>query len=320
MSEDFGELYRAAKPHLDAALFEYTKQVQQLTAGVPEHYVTGRVKTARSLVRKMRDGGRSWDSISDKVGLRVICTTRSDCRRVDKILSGGTLEVVSREVKKGRHDQLYYPGIHLEIRNADVTDHRGEAIVCEVQIRTRAQDAWSVASHKLVYKGLVRPPKRMLRLIDRLTILVEVFDDEVVRLFKRRRRLPRYREAVVLEYLDDRYHGLTGEVAELSKDLAIANLLFRAYTQEERPDIENLVDGFCDEHPELADLIAAHSPVSQRYNDNSDWLFTQPEVLMVLERGSARPHLLLDAVSRSDLEDVVRSSCSAAGIQLPTDV
>ena len=44
--------YRAAKPFLDAALEHYQGTVTDLLKGrVPEHYVIGRVKTARSLIR-----------------------------------------------------------------------------------------------------------------------------------------------------------------------------------------------------------------------------------------------------------------------------
>jgi len=320
VTEEFGALYRAAKPYLDTARVEFTKRVEEISGGVADRYVTGRVKTPRSLIRKLRERERTWDSITDKVGLRVICTSRADCRVVEELLCAGPWDVVSREVVKGKFNELYYQGIHLEISAADVLDDRGVPIVCEVQIRTRAQDAWSVASHKLAYKGPVKPPKKMRRLIDRLTILVEVFDDEVVRLFKRRRKLPMYREAVVLEHLDAMYHHLTGEVAEQTKDVAIASQLVGAYAADEIATIEQLVDAFCAAHPDLSDLIEQHAPTAEGYNDSADWLFTQPEILMVLERASTRPHMLLDTVHRTDLEGVVRSSCISAGLELPAAV
>lgn len=313
--------YRAAEPHLHDALEHYRTTVAQLLRGrVPEHYVIGRVKTARSLIRKLRErptDPRSWASITDKVGVRVICTTRADCKAAAQILRDGPWEVKKEERKRGKPDRLFYPGIHLEIEAPGIVDHRSDPVWCEVQIRTRAQDAWSVASHKLIFKGVITPPKRMRRRVDRLTIFVEVFDDEIHRLFKKRTRLPRYDEAMALEHLESRFETLTGDPAEGAKDLSIIAILMQAYTDAERPNFTTLIDQYCDGRDDLAELVQIHSFKSDNYRDSLDWLFTQPEVLPVLERASAKRYLLLNAVRNTDLEDVVRSTCVAAGTPLP---
>ena len=318
---DPGEIYRAARPGLDNALELYRSEVERLLLSkVPDHYVVGRVKSARSLIRKLRKkpaSPRSWDSITDKVGVRVICSTRSDCRKADSLLRSGPWDEIEHEVKSGEYDRLFYPGIHLIVCSTSTADHRGSPIPCEIQIRTRAQDAWAVISHKLSYKGAVQPPKKMKRLIDRLTVVVEMFDDEVHRLFKKRSRLPMYRTAVALEHLEDRYEGLTGDPAEGALDLSIIAALLEAYSEEDKPHFETLVDTFCETRVDLAQLISDHSASSETYQDSRDWLFTQPEVLAVLERASNRPYLLLAAIGETDLEEIVRRVCVSANLVLP---
>lgn len=321
-ARDPGELYREAKPFLDSARLYFEAEVRKLISGkVSDQYVTGRVKTARSLIRKLREKPghpRSWSSITDKVGVRVICSTQADCKEVDYLIRASSLRLVKRKVMRGKPEELFYPGTHLIVEADTVVDHEGNAIPCEIQVRTRAQDAWSVVSHKLLYKGVITPPKRMQRVIKRLTVVVEMFDEDVQRMFVQRRRLRMYNTAIALEYIDRQYENLTGEPAEGFPNLAIMTILLNAYSKEELGNFEHLLEEFCKrEKVRVSELIVSHGPSSQDYVDSRDWLYSQPEILSVLERASTRPYLLLNAVQETDLEDVVRKSCISAGIVLP---
>ena len=136
-----------------------------------------------------------------------------------------------------------------------------------------------MAPHKLTYKGVIQPPPRIERLVKRLTILMEVFDDEVQRLFKKRAKLPMYAEAMVLEHLEAPFELVANEPAAVTKDLSIVKIPMGAYTDAERPQVNTLVDAYCAQHrDELAALFEEHGIHSTAYRDNSDWLFTQPEV------------------------------------------
>lgn len=307
---------------LDEALKLYKKELRRVVRPVAgEHYIAGRVKTPRSLIRKLRkdpSSPRSWASIDDKVGLRVICSTRRDLKRTDRAIRDHTWTVVDRDKKGGDTNTLYYPGIHYLIDNGVSRDHLGEHIVCEVQLRTRAQDAWSVVSHKLLYKGVIEPPRRMKRVINRLTVVVEMFDDEVHRMFKRRESLPMYASAVALEFLEDQFEEIVGEPSDGPADLDIMNIILTAYPSDESGTFADRVGQFCnDNKSELHAQILDHQPGSQGYSENRDWLFTQPEVLAILERARHREHMLVHAIEGTDLEESVRKACSAVGIMLP---
>lgn len=321
-AEDASTTYLRAKPKLDDALEQYKKELSRVVRPVAgEHYVTGRVKTARSLIRKLRkdpSSPRGWVSINDKVGLRVICSTRRDLKRVDRAIRDHTWEIVDRDRKDGDSNTLYYPGIHYLVNNGASRDHLSEPIVCEIQLRTRAQDAWSVVSHKLLYKGVIEPPRRMKRVINRLTVVVEMFDDEVHRMFKRRESLPMYASAVALEFLEDRFEEIIGEPSDGPADLDIMNIILTAYPPTERGDFAHHVGRYCKEN--LSDLrmqILSHQPGSLGYSESRDWLFTQPEVIAILERAQHREHMLVHAIEGTDLEESVRKACSAVGIVLP---
>jgi len=317
-----GQIYQLARPHLDAALRSYKDITQQgLKNEISDYYVSGRVKTARSLIRKLRKeigNPRSWESIQDKVGIRVICSTKSDLKRAAKWLDGSGWNVVERAVKTADHDRLFYPGIHYIVENNSIVDHTGAVIPCEIQLRTRAQDAWSVVSHRLLYKGLIEPPSKMKRAITRLTVVVEMFDDEVHRMMKRRKRLPAYRPALMLEALDEQYETLTGEPSGGLPDIDIMQVLMNSYSAPDIDSFDSILKGFVQsKEQELAALIKKHQPDADTYVDSRDWLYTQPEVLCVLERAASAPYLLLHAIQDTDLEDVVRRTCVAAGNQLP---
>lgn len=305
---------------LEEANSKYRRLVRAIVGPVAgEHYVTSRVKTARSLIRKLSKTpgvSREWGSITDKVGVRVVCSTKRDCKAARRALEAHGWESCVTEVKTGKADKLFYAGTHVTVDDGVSKDSLGGAILCEVQIRTRSQDAWSVVSHKLLYKGLVKPPRRVVRVINRLTAVVEIFDDEVQRMFKKRESLPAYELARAVEYLDDRYEALLGEPGGAPTDLDIITVLWAAYEESERARFAELIGEYLDEEPDLGVRLREHQPNSASYVDSRDWLSTQPEVIAVLERAKHRESLLVDAIRDTDLEDIVRKTCSAFNIVL----
>lgn len=320
--ESASQTYLLARPLLDSALKSYKATLRDTVRPVAgEHYVVGRVKTARSLIRKLRkdpSSPRAWTSINDKVGLRVICSTKQDCKRVDEAILSQGWKVVDRDKKRGKANRLYYPGIHFLVDDGVSRDHLGEPILCEIQVRTRAQDAWSVVSHKLLYKGLIHPPRRMRRVINRLTVVVEMFDDEVHRMFKRRESMPMYETAIALELLEDQYEEIIGEPSDGPADLDIMTILMAAYAEEERANFETIVSNYCNANrSQLRADISAHQPGQAGFIESRDWLFTQPEIISILERAENREFLLQAAIEGTGLEESIRKACSAVDIVLP---
>lgn len=314
------KIYTDSLPMLTDADEAYRERVRQIVGPVAgEHYITSRVKAARSLIRKLsKTPGvvREWETITDKVGVRVICSTKRDCKAARRALEAYGWASCVTEVKSGDVDRLFYAGTHVTVDDGVSKDAVGGPILCEVQIRTRSQDAWSVVSHKLLYKGLIKPPRRITRVIHRLTAVVEIFDDEVQRMFKKRESLPAYELARAVEYLDDQYEALLSEPGGAPTDLDIITILWDAYEEDERPRFAELIDRYLNEATGLATQLRAHQPGADSYIDSRDWLSTQPEVLAVLERATHRESLLVDAIRDTDLEDIVRKTCDSFNIVL----
>ncbi|MET2012367.1 RelA/SpoT domain-containing protein [Microbacterium chocolatum] len=316
------DVYTASKPSLDQALKVYTKRIRKIVAPVAgEHYVTGRVKARRSLIRKLAKDGhgslRSWEEITDKVGVRVICSTKRDRKAAARALERHGWASKRRENKKADAQSLAYTGVHVTVHDGKQIDSEGLPILCEIQVRTRAQDAWSVVSHKLTYKGLIDLPTRFKRVVWRLTVLTEIFDDDIQRMFKKRESLPAYEVARAVEYLDDQYEALLGEPGGAPDDLDIMNVLWRAYSEEEQSNFSRLIADFIANTADLAERLRSHQPGQPGYMDSRDWMFTQPEVLSVLERGSNNEHMLVHVAAGTDLADSITKTCAAYGIVLP---
>lgn len=318
-----GDIYTASKPALDAALKAYELAVKSIVKPVAgEHYVSGRVKAKRSLIRKLaKDGNgslRSWEQITDKVGVRVICSTKRERKAAAAALEQHGWAECKREDKKAKKQGLAYTGVHVTVHDGEQVDSEGLPILCEVQVRTRAQDAWSVVSHKLTYKGLIDLPKKFQRVVWRLTVLTEIFDDDIQRMFKKRESLPAYEVARAIEYLDDKYEMLLGEPGGVPDDLDIMNVLWNAYSDDERSRFSQIIAEFVEDASDLQDHLRTHQPGAPGYMDSRDWLFTQPEVLAVLERGVHNEHMLMHAVTNTDLAEIVTKTCAAYGIALPS--
>jgi ppGpp synthetase/RelA/SpoT-type nucleotidyltranferase len=320
-TEDFGALYRKSRPSFDLAERSFLVAVNAaLKPVITDWMLTSRVKSASSLIRKLRENPReprTWDSARDKVGLRVICSTKRDCRRATEALEA-RYPNSDRKDKTGAVDSLYYSGTHLIVEDDGVVDQRGATVPCEIQIRTRAQDAWSVVSHKLLYKGIVEPTERMRRVITRLTVLVELFDDEVHRVFKKRQKLQTYKVGLAAQALESQFERLTGEIPAEIADARLLQMILAAYSDTERDDFIEILTSFWDQDVTgLLEVVKTHQPASAEYSDDRDWLFSQAEILAVLERAKKRPLLLLDRISHTDYEDAIRRCCITAGLTLP---
>lgn len=320
-AESDGARYIRVEPLLRSGLEDLRLKLETgLSSAIGEFVLIGRVKTARSLIRKMRGSTppRSWDSVTDKVGLRLICSTLDDVRAADRWVQASWLNVVEREVKTGKHNRLFYPGLHFLVSDDEILDDLGQPLLFELQIRTRAQDAWAVVSHKLLYKGLLKPPRRVKRVVNRLTVVVEMFDDEVRRMFKRRASQPEFRMAMMLEDLDERFAVLTGEPSASTPNLDLFQVLLPAYEAFDVDEFKVAIDHYLDgQGTGFRDLLVAHYPSARGYDDNKDWLFSQPEIIAIVERATTKPFLLLEAIQGTDLEQSVRRACVEAGVPLP---
>lgn len=131
--------------------------------------VVTRVKTLESFLRKVE--AKNWpqfyyptDVINDIVGGRVICWFVEDCYGiVDYLKNSSQIEVVNGSIEDyiSKPKRSGYRSIHLlaNIPYDSIKSLDGkpsvivDKIVCEVQIRSKLQDAWGDVTHEFHYKA-----------------------------------------------------------------------------------------------------------------------------------------------------------------------
>jgi len=106
-------------------------------------------------------------SITDMLGLRIICPFLEDVETIEGLISAN-FNVVETEQKAAQHSfqQFGYDSIHLLVKldcNAIATSIPGTRSVCEIQLRTKLQDAWAEVEHELVYKSDITLPNGSIR-------------------------------------------------------------------------------------------------------------------------------------------------------------
>ncbi len=136
-----------------------------------------RVKELTSLRRKVEKNGwqanEALSACGDLIAGRVVCNNIEDVYRFVELL-WEALPDASIEVQDqiDEPNSAGYRALHVNLRLGVGTDpFRPELIPCEIQIRTRLQDAWAVLSHDDIYKQQELPEDVRARFKDLSEVL-----------------------------------------------------------------------------------------------------------------------------------------------------
>jgi len=153
--------------------------------GVEVASITSRAKTLPSFLDKI--GGKPPDDplseMTDLAGVRVVCLYRSDLPKIEQVIRQEfrIKERVDKLDEQGA-DRFGYGAIHFVVSlgkkssGARYDDLKG--LLCEIQTRTVAQDAWAIISHHLLYKQKSAAPSRLRRRLNSLAGVFETADDQ----------------------------------------------------------------------------------------------------------------------------------------------
>ena len=258
--------------------------------------VTGRVKTLDSILKKLiRKSNHTFETLSDKVGLRIItndvqetCSairSRFNClAEEDKTAALGT-------------DRLGYPGIHFDVELApddlDGGAFKGMGLKAEVQVRTHAQHAWCEVSRRFDYNNDIQdqiPAKLKRRLM--LTVgLLEVADMNLDDISKEMNALPPFKIHRLLASLEELYFRLTARAPDRELSLSTLRVLSRLYPGG--PD--ELQDRVQRMFEEKKAVLRAIFERNERLDEPRAALFFQPETLAVYELLENKRDALIDA-------------------------
>lgn len=257
------------------------------TLGTPAD-VDSRVKDMASFLKKCLLKGYA-DPIAqmpDKLGCRLTFLFSQHVLPVEDAV-GKVFRVLKREDHGHDGEDLFgYSAIHLDLAFPD-----GNAALSglrfELQLHTAGQNVWAKVTHKLAYKGIVQPDRMLLRRLNRLSALLELFDNEVQDVRDILSKDPNYKNAAMLSVLEKHYYRLTGRDFSLALSKATLKVLSPLLADIAVDELEPTFDAY---------ILKHHEQLQRLYEDYSDDgrcspLIFQPEIFAIfflLERDRFR--------------------------------
>ena len=171
-------------------------------AGLSILGIEHRIKTVKSLAGKLERKGedyyRKLEDLTDLVGARIICFFADEVDVLGKLVEQNFQVDPENSYDKRalmKADSFGYLSLHYV---CSLTPDMGyPEKICykkfEIQIRTNLQHTWSAIEHDLGYKSEFGVPRVVVRQFARLAGLLELADDEFVRI---RSRMQEYTEEI----------------------------------------------------------------------------------------------------------------------------
>lgn len=152
-------LYNSALKEIGTKLEILSDEFQHVHQYNPIEHIKSRVKSAESIVKKLKKHG--YEStienmvkyVNDIAGIRVICSFTSDIYRISEMLESQTdLKILAIKDYIKAPKESGYKSYHMLV---SVPIFLSDSVVdtkVEIQIRTIAMDFWASLEHKIYYK------------------------------------------------------------------------------------------------------------------------------------------------------------------------
>ena len=240
--------------------------------------------------------------IKDKIGVRIVVKDPATAQSVFDSIKCDThwKSDVTREIKDtiyAQPDTFIYTGYHVIVSPTGAGPYplwSKQFITCEVQIRTKLQDAYADVSHDIVYKKVFRHDIEIRRLLARSMALLEVVDESFKSVYDMTSNTSRYLPAYV-DHLVDLYKMYSPSFREGQID-------YRVFDQ-----CLNLLEIVSSE--KLDPFLAKRERTIKaglRVN-NGSFLFKQPIILLLAYYATLQPDYL-EASGFLSSEDLRRVS------------
>lgn len=182
-------LYKAAMKEVNTKLEILNDEFQQVHNYNPIEHIKTRIKTAESIVKKLRRYGYETSIenmvryVNDIAGVRVICSFTSDIYRLAEMIGNqNDLKVLSIKDYIKHPKESGYKSYHMLV---SVPVFLSDSVVdtkVEIQIRTIAMDFWASLEHKIYYKFEGNAPDYISRDLRECAKMVEALDERMLQL------------------------------------------------------------------------------------------------------------------------------------------
>ena len=153
-------IYSAAIKQLTMKFEILNEEFRIKYARSPIHHIESRLKSTRSIIKKLikRKYEVSIDAakkyLNDIAGVRVVCCYIDDVYSVaDMLLRQSDIRLIKRHDYIETPNYNGYRSLHLDIEIPIYLSDHTEYVCVEVQLRTVAMDFWASLEHDLRYKS-----------------------------------------------------------------------------------------------------------------------------------------------------------------------
>ena len=152
-------LYNSALKEVGTKLEILNDEFQHVHQYNPIEHIKTRVKTAESIVKKLKRYGYETSIenmvkyINDIAGVRVVCSFPEDIYLLaDCLLRQDDIRLVEKKDYIQKPKESGYRSLHLIVAVPIFLQNEKREMKVEVQLRTIAMDFWASLEHKLRYK------------------------------------------------------------------------------------------------------------------------------------------------------------------------
>jgi ppGpp synthetase/RelA/SpoT-type nucleotidyltranferase len=249
--------------------------------------VGSRAKTVDSLVKKLlTKRGHTFDTLPDKVGVRVIIRYRNDAEKViakaRSVLDSDEPE--NKEQALGA-DRVGYLSVHLDhVRlhdnDVDTNLYPRDVFWAELQVRTLAQHLWSEMSHDTVYKNdemVANLPSDMRRRVALMAGQIEIADREFDRL---NMELSSRATVLLLQVLERHYYTVSSQTPNLELSINVLHMLRPLLTTDVNTFVTRLNE-FLTEKQSVIEQVYSDANERGPEDDKTPAFLFQPEILLL---------------------------------------
>lgn len=275
------------------------------TASIPV-VLSHRIKEDDSLLKKMLFYSKPYSEINDKAGVRAVVHFLSDLELADNLIQDAFQgRIVKRDNKMETSDEkaFGYLSIHYDIINCTSSS---APLICELQMRTVCQNAWSELAHILSYKPDAELPVNIKREVNALSALMEIADNKFQTILSMINKLPTSNPVRILKALDAFFYTHIAAWYDVEMSHYFLSDIADLYDPEE--DIVRILQAFVEENGDDIALEAA---------ERRDILFfSQPEIVVILERLENRRFMLINYWNSKYPLDQLEAIANAWGTSL----
>lgn len=158
----------------------------------PIEHIKMRIKQPASILKKVYLRGIDLEcetikrELTDIVGIRVVCTFKSDIYKIAEILSNlEDIQIIQIKDYISTPKESGYQSYHMIVK-VPVHMIKGK-VYCkvEIQLRTMAMDFWASLEHKIKYKYERSIPKEIKDELFDCSKIVDSLDDKMLKLHKK---------------------------------------------------------------------------------------------------------------------------------------